>query len=256
MIANLIIALAASLILNLIGFYFAYKNQSDKLTDGSYSLSFIVVAITALIIAKNRNFYFITSLLMVCVWASRIGFFLVRRVIRNKKDGRFDGIRNKPRKFLQFWLGQAVTAWLLMLPVLFETKHSHQFDVLAFVGLGVWVMGLSIESLSDYQKGRFKADNANKNKWIDSGIWHYSRHPNYFGEIIIWIGVYIFCFSALSNLQRYIGLVSPAAIIILLLFVSGVPALEKSAERKWGSNPKYREYRDKTNLIIPFYTKY
>jgi len=96
---------------------------------------------------------------------------------------------------------------------------------------------------------------ANKDKWIDTGIWHYSRHPNYFGEILIWVGIYLYTLASLPLLPAIIGLVSPGFIIILLLFISGIPILEKSADKRWGSNPKYRAYKKQTSILIPAITK-
>jgi steroid 5-alpha reductase family enzyme len=255
MLINLVIALAVSLVINLLGFFIAFRKQSDKLTDAAYSISFLTIAIVSFIEAGSRDLSFIISLLIVGLWAIRLGSYLVYRVIKNGKDRRFDDIRSNAVKFCSFWLSQAAIAWLLMLPIMFETKHSHKLDLLLIIGVVVWAIGFVFESLADYQKGKFKANPKNKNRWIDEGVWHYSRHPNYFGEIMVWIGVYLVCFSALTGILRLIALVSPIIITMTLRFVSGVPPTEKSADKRWGDKPDYIAYKKRTNLIIPFYNK-
>ncbi len=119
------------------------------------------------------------------------------------------------------------------------------------VSLFEWTVGLIIETIADVQKIQFKNNPANKGKWIESGIWRYSRHPNYFGEIVVWIGVYIVAATSLPFVQAAIGLISPLFIIVLLLFVSGIPILEKSADKRWGNDPAYKKYKKRTSLLIP-----
>jgi len=123
------------------------------------------------------------------------------------------------------------------------------------IGVAVWAIGLVCETIADLQKMAFSNDPANKDKWIDTGIWHYSRHPNYFGEILVWVGVYLYTLASLPLLPAVIGLVSPAFIIILLLFISGIPILEKSADKRWGSESKYQAYKKRTSILIPFASK-
>jgi steroid 5-alpha reductase family enzyme len=256
MAIKLLLPLIIVIILNLVGLLVAYKKQSDKLTDAAYSLSFLIVAIVALIEAKYRCTPFVIALVLVGIWASRLGYYLLKRVIKNKKDKRFDGIRNDLKRFGLFWVSQGLTAWILMLPILFLSTHSHKLGLLSLVGLIIWVFGFSLEALADYQKSKFKADKANKSKWIQEGIWHYSRHPNYFGEIMIWIGIYVICAGAISPVQIIISLVSPIFITVLLVFVSGIPKLEESADKKWGNNPEYMAYKKRTSILIPFPNKY
>ena len=119
------------------------------------------------------------------------------------------------------------------------------------IGLAVWLAGLVIETVADLQKSRFASLPENQGRWIDSGLWRYSRHPNYLGEILVWVGVYVFAVPSLSLPESFIALISPIFITILLRYVSGVPLLEKAADKKWGNSEGYQQYRLRTGLILP-----
>ncbi len=141
---------------------------------------------------------------------------------------------------------------IILLPALLFFSHTATPSApLLTAGFAVWLLGLVIESAGDYQKSRFISDPANKGRWIDSGLWHYSRHPNYLGEILVWWGIYIFAVSNLSPIEAVIGLVGPLFITILLRYISGVPILERSADAKWGTQVAYQNYRKNTGLILP-----
>jgi steroid 5-alpha reductase family enzyme len=153
-----------------------------------------------------------------------------------------------------FWISQAVTVWALLIPSLlaFRTQTGQQdFAPLTIIGAAIWAAGLLIEATADLQKFRFNQNPANKGTWIESGIWRYSRHPNYFGEILIWIGIYIFTLQVLTPVQALAGLVSPLFIMILLLFISGIPPLEKFADARWGDQAAYKQYKKHTSILIP-----
>lgn len=248
----LIIGLVVSLVINLSMFLIAFRLQSDKLTDISYAVTFATIAIWGFV-NSSHTWYHLLLMIMVLIWATRLGSFLLYRVIKNGKDARFDAMRGNFIKFGKFWLAQAVTVWVMMIPSMFAFASSAQSSstVLLVVGLSLWAIGLICEGTADIQKLVFSSNPNNKKKWIESGIWKYSRHPNYFGEILVWIGVYCSALVTLSSLQSTVGLVSPLFITILLLFISGVPILEKSADKRWGDNASYRRYRARTSLLIP-----
>ena len=137
----------------------------------------------------------------------------------------------------------------------FFATETVTLTTLSFVGVVVWAFGLLIEAFADYQKYTFINNEANKGKWIESGLWKYSQHPNYFGEITLWTGVYLFALPALSGASVFIALISPLFIITLLLFVSGIPLLDKGALARWGDNPDYMTYRKRTSKLIPWFVK-
>ncbi len=250
MLRVLLLTLLFSLLLNLAIFALAYKKQTDKLTDVSYALTFIVLA-SVVTLHSNRQLLNWTACLMVFIWAIRLGGFLLYRVNKVGKDSRFDKTRNHFFKFLRFWVYQGLTVWILMIPVTAMSQSEPRITVLSILGLAIWLTGLLIESFADYQKLVFTQNPNNKNKWIDIGLWRYSRHPNYFGEILIWIGIYLLVCQSLSLLAAVIGLVSPVYIIVLLLFVSGIPILEKSADKKWQDDETYIRYKQTTSILIP-----
>lgn len=231
-------------------FLIAFRLKSDKLTDISYAVSFIALALLALHESKGTA-YTLIGIGLVCVWALRIGSFLLYRVLRAGSDRRFDGMREHFWKFGKFWLGQAVTVWILMLPITLAASGNGTWHTFALVGIACWLVGLALESMADLQKYRFTHNPANKNQWIDNGIWHYSRHPNYFGEMLVWIGIYLYVLPSLSLDSQLVGIASPLFIIVLLLFVSGVPILERDADKRWGIIPAYKTYKKQTSLLIP-----
>ena len=248
----LIWSLLLSLAINGSMFLVAYRLQSDKLTDVSYTVSFIVLAGFIFSQSSGQSLHLL-ELLLVCLWALRIGSFLLYRVIKNGKDQRFDGMRENFWKFGKFWIGQALAAWILLLPAALASQHAVPgVQATAVIGAVIWLAGFALEATADLQKYRFSQQGANKNKWIESGVWGSSRHPNYFGEIVVWIGLYVCAFQALSSTGRIIGLMSPVFITSLLLFVSGIPILETSADKRWGDNPGYRRYKKRTSILVPW----
>ncbi len=251
----LITSLGIVLLINSALFCVAYRRQSDKLTDFAYALSFIAVSISALLLSDHQSKILKIAVAMVAIWALRLGTFLVMRIRKSGKDSRFDGIRENFFKFMKFWIGQGVIAWFLLLPVLFLAQRDGTISFISMIGAFIWLLGLMIETISDFQKYSFYKIIPNKNKWIDRGFWRYSRHPNYFGEILIWVGIYLVTFLSLDNTQRAIGLLSPVTIFLLLRFVTGIPPLEKAADKRWGMNKQYRGHKKRTNLLIPFRVK-
>ena len=249
-VSQLIVTLVVSLAINLSMFLVAFWRRSDKLTDISYAVTFATIAIWSFV-TSSREWYHALLMALVVVWATRLGGFLLYRVIKKGKDARFDGMRESFTKFGKFWLGQAITVWVMMIPSVFAFNANPSRNWIVPIGVAVWAIGLVCETIADLQKMAFSNNPANKDKWIDTGIWHYSRHPNYFGEILVWVGVYIYTLAGLPLLPAIIGLVSPVFIIILLLFISGIPILEKSADKRWKGDSRYDLYKDQTPVLAP-----
>ncbi len=251
MTSFLLISLTISLGLNIAMFLVAFKLQSDKLTDISYALTFISIAILGAF-WSHWSVLSILLLIIVGIWGIRLGGFLLYRVSIVGKDTRFDEMRGSFWKFGRFWLLQAVTVWVLMLPViLVADMHGTDITVLAWIGVSAALIGMVIEATADYQKFRFTQNKKNKGVWIHEGVWRYSRHPNYFGEILVWIGIFVVSATVLPIGWLLLAFVSPLAITILLLFVSGIPILEASADKRWGKSAAYRKYKNSTSILIP-----
>ena len=244
-------ALILSIVINLIVFVIAYILQTDKLTDLTYAGTFVVLAACGLSLA-GWTWPGIVLFVMVLLWALRLGTYLGIRIHKKGRDKRFDDMRPKFWRFAGFWSIQATTIWVLSIPVLlFLSQAPETIGLVSFAGLAIWLIGLIIETTADLQKYRFINDRKNKGKWIERGLWRYSRHPNYFGEMLVWIGVYVFVAPALPLWQGFVALIGPLFIIFLLLRVSGVPMLEKAADKRWGSQKAYQEYKKRTRVIIP-----
>jgi steroid 5-alpha reductase family enzyme len=243
-------SLVVSLVINEVMFLIAFRLKSDKLTDISYAISFVALALFALYRSTGK-LYTVIGAILVCAWALRIGSFLLYRVMRNGSDRRFDGIREHFWLFGRFWLGQALTVWLLMVPIILIAPKDNEWHMFSCIGIAVWAIGFVLESMADLQKYRFRHNPANKNRWIENGVWRYSRHPNYFGEILVWVGVYLYALPDLSMSARFVSIISPLFITVLLRYVSGIPILEKGADLRWGDIPAYKTYKRRTRLLIP-----
>lgn len=229
----------------------AFLYKTDKLTDISYALSFIFLILVALFKSTIKWPHILLALLIIW-WAVRLGSFLLMRVWKKGKDARFDGMREKPVKFLRFWLLQGITVFVVLIGALeFMHIQTLRFNMISAIGVVIFIIGLTLEATADIQKWHFSQDVKNKGKWIESGVWGISRHPNYLGEILVWIGIYAYVLPSLSGQQWLIAAISPMYIIVLLLFVSGIPILEKSADKKWGSNKDYSQYKKHVPLLIP-----
>ena len=191
--------------------------------------------------------------LLVVIWSLRLSIFLYLRIHRTGKDGRFDQLKTSPIRFLVPWSIQGLWVFLTMIVVIVINSQADSAPALGIwdgIGLSMWVLGFGIEAIADNQKTVFNKESNNQGKWIDSGLWAYSRHPNYFGEILLWTGIAFFGISCFTGLER-VAWISPIFIYILLTKVSGIPILDKRALEKWGDDPEYQKYRDNTPALIP-----
>lgn len=240
-----------SFVLQIFFFAFAASFKTDKLTDLSYGLTFIAIAIYLAIVFWPLSPLQITLTLMVCTWGIRLITYLFIRILKTKKDKRFDGVRENFWKFAQFWFFQAISVPIIMLPSLVIVSSNQSPSLLVPVlGIIFWLVGISIETTADIQKFKFKSDPKNKDKFIQSGIWAYSRHPNYFGESLLWWGIFVFSLTYQKGLT-FLSILGPLYITFLLLKVSGIPPLEKSYSLRFGQNPEYKKYKRQTSLFIP-----
>jgi steroid 5-alpha reductase family enzyme len=247
----ILLSFVVSLVVNAAFFAFAAVRKTDVVTDLSYSLSFAVLAIALPSLGAREPVQLVASLL-VLIWAVRLGGYLLTRILRIKVDHRFDGMRDKPLRFARFWLLQAISVGVIMLPVsyLVSRDAAPDFGPWAIAGVFVWLVGLAIEAVADAQKSAFKGKEENRDRFITSGLWKYSRHPNYFGEMLVWWGLFVYAVPFLSG-AAFAVVIGPVFITLLLLFVSGIPLLERSADAKYGDDPAYREYKRRTSILVP-----
>jgi len=245
---SLVVALAVN------GAFFAVAavRRTDTVTDLSYSLTFALLAVVLLFTGARQPVQLVASLLVV-IWAVRLGAYLFRRILRMKVDHRFDGMREQPLRFARFWLLQAITVAVVMLPVSYLLDRDHLpagFGAWNLAGVLIWLVGLLVEAVADAQKAAFRAKEENRGRFVASGLWRYSRHPNYFGEMLVWWGLFVYAVPVLHG-PAFAVVIGPVFITVLLLFVSGIPLVERSADEKYGSDDAYRDYKRQTSILVP-----
>jgi steroid 5-alpha reductase family enzyme len=236
-----------------IGWALAVALKSEKFYDFLGSVAYLAVALGSL---SYGGFYYTRQLVMttmVCVWTLRLGSFLVLRVIKTGGDSRFDTLKHQPLNFLVAWLLQGVWVWIVSLPLLLLNSASDNPEFGAWtdvLGQILWAIGFLVETTADFQKLAFKSNPQNKGKFINTGLWKYARFPNYFGEICLWIGVFLGCCATFTGAE-WASVASPLFVAVLLLFVSGIPLQERQAQERWGNDPAYVAHRTQTNLLVP-----
>lgn len=233
-------------------FILAYLQQTEKFFDLTGSVTYITITTLVVLLSPVVDDRSVLLMALVVIWAARLGTFLFTRVLKEGGDSRFDDIKPSFIRYLNTWTLQGlwVTFTLAAALVGLTTTTRKELGWFALVGFLIWLFGFSIEVLADAQKSRFRADPDNKGKFIQSGLWSRSRHPNYFGEIVLWIGVAVIALPVLRGWQ-WVALISPVFVALLLIRVSGIPMLEERADERWGGQEEYEEYKENTPVLIP-----
>ena len=226
--------------------------KTEKFYDLTGSLTYISVTSIAYFSLDNPTTIDTILYLYVIIWAGRLGIFLFRRINKDGKDERFDKAKKKFFWFLQYWMGQAAwvvfTAGASVLAIL--SPIETELDIIAFIGIFLWWSGFLIEVIADYQKRKFRETSDSKSEFISNGLWARSRHPNYFGEITLWIGMAVLSLSSLSGIEYVTAIVSPVFVYLLLIKAEGVPMLERIADERYSDLPEYQEYKDNTPVFM------
>jgi steroid 5-alpha reductase family enzyme len=230
----------------------AYVNKTEKYFDLTGSITYILVVVSAVVFSGSPDARAILLAVMVSVWALRLGTFLYKRIHAAGEDRRFREIKQSFPRFLMTWTLQGLWVSFSLAAALAAITSGLRLPLggFALAGFLVWLFGFTVEVTADRQKSLFKADPENKDKFISSGLWSWSRHPNYFGEIVLWVGVAIIALPILQGWQ-WLMLISPVFITLLLTKISGVPMLEARADEKWGGQEDYESYKARTSVLIP-----
>ena len=246
------LSIILAFIIQWIMFIPAFLFQTEKFYDLTGSLTYLTVSISAVLLGKSPDARTWLLLALVVIWAVRLGSFLFTRVHKSGKDSRFDDIKPSLPRFLLAWTLQGLWISFTLAAALaaITSRLRVPLDFFAGLGLLVWINGFIIETIADWHKNRFRADPANQGRFIRSGLWSWSRHPNYFGEITLWTGVAIIALPVLRGWQ-FLTLISPVFIFILLTRISGIPLLEQKADEKWGGQPDYKKYKANTSVLVP-----
>lgn len=238
--------------INAIAFVPSFIARTEHYYDLTGSLTYITTTLLALVLTSGLDSRSILIGAMVLLWAGRLGSFLFQRVKKSGKDGRFDQIKQSFLRFLMAWMIQGL--WVTLTAgaafAAIASEENPDLGLIGAIGLVIWMLGFALEVAADSQKTAFKNDPKNEGKFINVGLWSWSRHPNYFGEIMLWTGMAILAFPALSGWQ-YLTLISPLFVFTLLTRVSGLPMLERRADKRWGGQADYEAYKAATPVLIP-----
>jgi steroid 5-alpha reductase family enzyme len=232
----------------------ALRRKDNSIADVAWGSGFILVAWSTFILCGSFTLRQLITCLLVLIWGFRLS---VRIYLRNRgkgEDARYRKWREEwgksfiIRSYLQVFLLQGGILLLNITPVLFiNTYAAGNLGLMDLLGVFLWVMGFCFESLADWQLDRFIKNPDNRGKIMDQGLWRYSRHPNYFGEVTMWWGIYIL---ALSVPWGWASIIGPLTISYIILFVSGVPMTERFME----DNPAFADYKRRTSAFIPWFS--
>ena len=231
----------------------SYIFETEHYFDLTGSLTYVSVTLLAILFTVDISLRDILLALFVWIWAFRLGSFLFIRVKKAGSDGRFDLMKKDFWWFLMTWTIQGLWVFLTLAMALaaITSESKMAIDIFAVIGTLIWIFGFSIEVVADQQKTNFKDDPDNKDKFITVGLWSWSRHPNYFGEMVLWIGIAVIAFPVLIGWQL-VALISPIFVIFLLTRISGITMLESRGYKKWKDDPAYIDYLERTSVLVPF----
>ncbi len=243
--------------LNWVAFVPAAIATTERFYDATGALTFLSVTVLALLtVIANDQPLSVTRLvpaILIVVWALRLGTFLLRRVHRVGKDGRFDEMKQQPARFFVAWTAQGLWVFLTSSAAVLLIAGAQPEggpSPWSFAGWALWLFGFGFEVVADQQKAAFQRRKENSGRFIDVGVWSLSRHPNYLGEILLWLGLFVSGVGVYSG-GAWVVATSPLFVAVLLLKVSGVPLLEERADGRWGRDPSYQAYKAKTPVLVP-----
>jgi steroid 5-alpha reductase family enzyme len=239
----------------LLFFFIASTLKIDKVTDFAGGSNFLIIAIMTMVLGEAYSISQIVVSIGVVLWAIRISGFLLYRILKTGTDDRFDEIRSNFWKFLGFWIYQMWWVFSGSLSVIFMNANknieTNVFGIQEFAGVAMFVCGFLIEIEADRSKYSFKSNENNQGKFCTSSVWKYSRHPNYFGEILLWWGIWIVAQPSFTSIWMYSSLLGPLTTMFVLFFLSGMNLSEPLYGEKGKDNLEYQTYRDRTSILIP-----
>ena len=243
---------ALAFAINWLAFIPSVLAQTERYYDLVGGITYISATVVAVLLSGDLDLRATLVAAMVIIWSLRLATFLFRRISSSGGDSRFDEIKNRPLRFFMAWTIQGL--WVLLTAaaalVVITGGARQPLGALGIAGVAVWSIGMFIEIVADRQKSKFKDDPDNDGKFINVGLWAWSRHPNYFGEIVLWTGMAIVAMPVLQGWQ-WAAMISPVFVVFLLTRVSGIPLLEEKADRRWGGSDEYEEYKRRTPVLIP-----
>ena len=248
-------AVLLAYVIHWIAYIPAYVFQTENFYDLTVSITYLSVVWFVFLSTYQSislNFGNFILVLLISIWTIRLGLFLFMRIHKAGEDKRFRTIKTSASQFfMTFTLsGLWVTLCSMCALVAISSPEGLVMNALTYVGIILFIIGFGIEIVADNQKTAFRSIEANKDSFITSGLWSKSRHPNYFGEVLLWFAIAVISFSSLEGLQL-ITLISPVFTYILLVYISGVRMLEDMNDKKWADNEQYKSYKKNTPMLFP-----
>jgi len=248
-------AVLLAYVIHWIAYIPAYLFQTEKFYDLTGSVTYLSVVWFVFLSTYQSislNFGNLILVLLISIWTIRLGLFLFMRIHKAGEDKRFRTIKTSASQFFMTFTisGLWVTLCSMCALVAISSPEGLVMNALTYVGIILFIIGFGIEIVADNQKTAFRSIEANKDSFITSGLWSKSRHPNYFGEVLLWFAIAVISFSSLEGLQL-ITLISPVFTYILLVYVSGVRMLEDMNDKKWADNEQYKTYKKNTPMLFP-----
>ena len=248
-------AVLLAYVIHWIAYIPAYIFQTEKFYDLTGSVTYLSVVWFVFLSTYQSislNFGNLILVLLISIWTIRLGLFLFMRIHKAGEDKRFRSIKTSASQFFMTFTisGLWVTLCSMCALVAISSPEGLVMNALTYVGIILFIIGFGIEIVADNQKTAFRSIEANKDSFITSGLWSKSRHPNYFGEVLLWFAIAVISFSSLEGLQL-ITLISPVFTYILLVYVSGVRMLEDMNDKKWADNEQYKSYKKNTPMLFP-----
>jgi len=229
--------------------------NNNSIVDIGWGIGFVLIAWVILFIDTKIILTQWLITMMVTLWGLRLFYHILKRNLGKPEDFRYQDFRKAwgkyvtVRAFFQVYMLQGLLMFIIALPYILIADVDNNINYYLFVfGIVVWIIGFLFEIIGDHQLKCFIKDSSNKGKLLMTGLWKYTRHPNYFGEAMMWWGLFLI---AIASNVSWLAILSPITITCLLLFVSGIPILEKSMKKK----PGYKEYMEKTSVFIPWFSK-
>lgn len=254
LLQTLIICFIAALSFSIICFIISLALKRSDIADTFWGIGFIIIVISSFFVNHNLQLSNLVINTLVILWGTRLSYHIFSRNLKKDEDIRYIEMQKNWGKnfyimsYLQIFLLQSILMYIISLPIIIVNSTNGSTNYLIFLGIIIWILGFFFESVGDKQLKDFIKNPDNKGKIMTSGLWRYTRHPNYFGEVTMWWGIFLI---SINYGYWWLGMVGPVTISFLILKVSGIPMTEKHFEGK----PGWEEYKNKTSAFLPMVPK-